>query len=361
MFLKKIYHGFKRSASSATAKPVESTGPRTNVFWHSIRAIWDERLKWLRMAWQAVMVLALILLIFVLFAPWRARAESRLVIDGSTTVLPLMQKVLEAFIQEQGDKNLSVSLSGGGTSNGIKALMEGNASVAMASRTITSKEIALARKKNIELMEHVIALDVILPIVHPKNPVQSLTLEQLRDIFAGKIRNWKQVGGDDLSIVVVSRDSSSGTYESWQSIVMGRETKIFPGALMQASSGAVLYTIGNNRRSISYEGVGYLNSKIKPLAVNGVEGNEQTALDKSYPLSRTLQLYTNGQPSGLAKKFIDFTLSERGQALVAQSGLIRVNTQQSAIPLPDVPYGGAPGEGTPALAQPDPTDKGGAK
>lgn len=256
-----------------------------------------------------------------------AQSKAGLVIDGSTTVLPLMQKVLEAFMQESKDKDFPVSLSGGGTSNGIKSLIEGRASVAMASRKVKSNEIALARQNNIELVDHVIAIDIIIPIVHPDNPVNSLTLAQLRDIFTGKIRNWKEVGGNDLSIVVVSRDSSSGTYESWQSIAMGRENKVFPGALMQPSSGAVLYTIGSNRRAISYEGIAYLNKKTKALAVNGIKGNEETALNKTYPLSRTLQLYTNGQPSGLIKKFIDFTLSEQGQSLVRKTGLIRIRTQ----------------------------------
>lgn len=285
-----------------------------------------------RPEWTAAL-LSLCLGLSILLCPLPAQAGAvrteRLTIDGSTTVLPLMQKVLEAFMREHDSENLSVSLSGGGTSNGIKSLIEGGVSIAMASRAVKSKEVALARKNHVELVEHVIAMDVILPVVHPENPVKSLTLEQLRDIFSGRIRNWKTVGGKDSPIIVVSRDSSSGTYETWQSIVMGRD-KVFAGALMQASSGAVLYTIGNNRRSISYEGMAYLNDKIKALAVNGVEASDQTALDGTYPLSRTLQLYTNGQPTGIIKEFIDFTLSERGRELVEKTGLIRVRTNSTA-------------------------------
>ena len=248
-------------------------------------------------------------------------AQETININGSTTVLPIMQKELEAFLKL--NKGVDMTLSGGGTSNGIKALMDGTAHIAMASRAVKDKELAEAKAKNVDFVEHVIALDAILPIVHPENPVKDLTVEQLRGIYEGKIKNWKEVGGKDESIVVVSRDTSSGTFDTWQEFVMGKDTKVFPAALMQASSGAVLQTVSKNRKAIGYEGIGYVNSSVKALAVGGVKGSEATAKDGTYPLSRHLQIYTNGAPQGMIKKFVDFILSKEGQELVIQAGFLK--------------------------------------
>lgn len=248
-----------------------------------------------------------------------ALAANSITVKGSTTVLPIMQRAVEAFIAETGTP---VAVSGGGSSNGIKALLDGSTDVAMASRKMKGKEIKLANSKNINPVEHVIALDAVIPIVHPSNPVNNLTSDQLKAIYEGKITNWKEVGGTDGKIIVISRDTSSGTYETWHKIIM-KKARVFPGALLQASSGAVLQAVAKNKNAIAYDGIGYINNTVKSLSVDGVMGSAKTAKDKTYPVARTLQIYTTSTPSADASKLVEFILSPKGQDIVEQAGFIR--------------------------------------
>lgn len=248
-----------------------------------------------------------------------AFATEKIIIKGSTTVFPIIQKAAEAYMAEH--PNVAIEISGGGSGNGIKALVDGNLDICMASRTIKDKEVKALKNKGHEAITHVIALDAIIPVVNKANPVNDLSIEQLRAIYQGKIRNWKEVGGKDEPIVVISRDTSSGTYESWQHFVMDKN-RVFPAALLQASSGAVLQAISNNPRAIAYEGIGYVKDTIKPLAVNGVVGNAQTANDGSFPLTRDLFVYTADQPQGAVKGFLDFIKGAKGQKLVNEAGFI---------------------------------------
>ena len=256
-------------------------------------------------------------ILFCLSAP--AMAANSITVKGSTTVLPIMQKAVEAFIAETG---IPVAVSGGGSSNGIKALLDKSTDVAMASRKMKGKEIKLAAKKNIEPVEHVIALDAVIPIVHPANPISNLTSDQLKAIYEGKITNWKEVGGNDGKIIVISRDTSSGTYETWHKIIM-KKARVFPGALLQASSGAVLQAVAKNKNAIAYDGIGYINNTVKPLTVDGIKGSATTAKDKSYPVARTLQIYTTSTPSADASKLVEFILSSKGQDRVEEAGFSR--------------------------------------
>lgn len=248
-----------------------------------------------------------------------AFAGQSIKISGSTTILPIMQRVIEAYMAAHPD--VQIAVSGGGSSNGIKALLDGTADIAMASRTIKDKEIDLAGKKGLSPKQVVIALDAVIPIVNKNNPVNNLTTDQLQAIYAGKITNWKEVGGDDQGIVVVSRDTSSGTYETWSKFVM-KKTRVFPGALLQASSGAVLQAVSKNPRAISYDGIGYVDDTVKALTVDGVAGNDITAKDKSFPIARTLQVYITDTPSDTTKGLIDFILSPEGQRIVKEAGFI---------------------------------------
>ncbi len=249
-----------------------------------------------------------------------AAAAERIVVSGSTTVLPIMQKAVEAFMKKNPD--VAIEVSGGGSGNGLKALSDKTCDIAMSSRAIKDKETEAAKTAGITPLQHVVALDAVLPIVNPKNPVDNLSVEQLRDIFAGKITNWKDVGGADGKIVVISRDTSSGTYETWQEFVMGKDVKVFAGALLQASSGAVLQTVSGNARAIGYDGIGYLNDSVKALKVNGIAGSAETAHNKTYPVSRELFIYTDGEPKGSAADFVAFLKGSEGQALVKQAGFI---------------------------------------
>jgi phosphate transport system substrate-binding protein len=150
-----------------------------------------------------------------------------------------------------------------------------------------------------------------------------LTIDQLSLIYQGKIRNWKEVGGDDLQIVVVSRDSSSGTFESWGHLVLNN-ARVMPKAQMQASSGAVVQAVSKNRYAVSYVGIGYINKSVKSLTVNGVQASAKTALAGEYPIARPLYMYTNGQPSGEVGRFIKFVRSPAGQKLVTREGFVPV-------------------------------------
>src|SRR5512145_16991 len=246
-----------------------------------------------------------------------AMAASSVVIKGSTTVLPVAQGTLEVFMKK--NPGVQMSLSGGGSGEGIKALIDKTADIATSSREIKDNEIELAKSKGVNPVAHVVAYDAIIPIVHPKNKVSNLTIDQLSQIYQGKITNWKEVGGDDLKIVVISRDSSSGTFESWDHFVM-KKAKVTPKAQMLASNGALVTAVSKNKYAIAYLGMGYVNKTVKPVQVNGIKASAQTALSREYPMSRELYMYTNGEPQGNIAKYIAFVKSPDGQKIVAQDG-----------------------------------------
>jgi phosphate transport system substrate-binding protein len=151
--------------------------------------------------------------------------------------------------------------------------------------------------------------------------VASLTIEQLSLIYQGKITNWKEVGGKDLQIVVISRDTSSGTYESWQEKVLHKE-KVTPKAQLQASSGAIVQAISKNRYAIGYIGIGYVNKSVKAVKVNGVEANDKNALNGTFPISRPLFMYTDGEPKGAVASYLNFVKGTDGQKIVKKEGFV---------------------------------------
>jgi len=248
-----------------------------------------------------------------------AFADESIVIKGSTTVLPVAQVTAEAYMKAHPGVN--ISLSGGGSGNGIKALIDGSTDIATSSRNIKPKEAQLAQTKSVSPAPHRIAIDAIVPIVHPDNPVTDLSIEQLSLIYQGKIKNWKEVGGKDLKIVVVSRDTSSGTYEVWEEKIL-HKAKVTPRAQLQASNGAVIQTISRNRYAIGYIGLGYLNASVRALTVGGTEAAAATALSGAYPVARPLLMFTNGQPTGTVADFITFVVSKEGQGLVRKEGFV---------------------------------------
>ncbi|MEN6374850.1 MAG: phosphate ABC transporter substrate-binding protein [Smithella sp.] len=263
---------------------------------------------------KMIMVMSLVLVT----AGWAAASDS-IVIKGSTTVLPITQAALEVYMK--ANKGVQISLSGGGSGEGIKALIDKTADIGNSSREIKKEEIALAAKKGVKPVAHVVAYDALIPIVNPRNKVKGLSTDQLSLIYQGKITNWKEVGGDDLKIVVISRDSSSGTFESWDHFVM-KKTKVTPRAQMLPSNGAIVTAVAKNRYAIGYLGMGYLNKSVKALEVNGVAASAQTALSRQYPFSRELYMYTNGEPQGDVAKFIAFLKSIEGQKIVKKEGFV---------------------------------------
>jgi phosphate transport system substrate-binding protein len=216
---------------------------------------------------------------------------------------------------------VKISLSGGGSGNGIKAIIDGTADIGNASRFIKQKEVSLANTKGVYPVPFRVALDAIVPVVNTKNAVSDLTMAQLKDIYLGKIKNWKDVNGTPGTIVVISRDSSSGTFGVWKDMVMKKE-RVIPRALTVPSNGGIVQAVANTPGAIGYVGLGYLNSEIKAVSVDGVEGTEENTLNGSFPISRGLFMFTKGWPKGETMGFISFILSKKGQELVKDAGSI---------------------------------------
>jgi len=243
-----------------------------------------------------------------------------IVIKGSTTVLPIAQKVAEVYMKTNPD--VRISISGGGSGNGIKALIDGSTDIADSSRFIKDKEVKLAVEKGRFPVPFAVAYDCIIPVVHPSNSMTNLTLDQLKAIYKGEIKNWKDVGGPDRTIVVVSRDTSSGTYEVWEEKIMKKE-RVYPGALLQASNGAVVQAVSKNKNAIGYIGLGYLDASVKALSVNGITGSPETTLNGTYPVSRPLYMFTAGWPKGDTLNFINYVMHpQKGQKYVAEAGYV---------------------------------------
>lgn len=242
-----------------------------------------------------------------------------LVLKGSTTVLPIAQKAAEAYMADHPD--VKISLSGGGSGNGIKALIDGTTHIGNASRFIKTKEVETAVNRGVYPVPFRIALDAIIPVVNPSNSISNLTMTQLKDIYLGKIRDWRKVGGAPGKIVVISRDSSSGTFGVWKELVMLKE-RVVPSALTVPSNGGIVQAIANTPGAIGYIGLGYLNKDLKAITVDGIEGTEENTLNGIYPISRALFMFTNGWPEGDTLSFLSFILSKKGQELVKDAGSI---------------------------------------
>jgi phosphate transport system substrate-binding protein len=263
----------------------------------------------------------------ILFLVAGSAHAGNLTINGSTTVLPIAQKVAEAYMKV--DPKVKISVSGGGSGNGIKALIDGTTDIADSSRFIKDEEVKAAVEKGTYPVPFAVAYDSIIPIVHPSNSVKNLTIDQLKAIYMGTIKNWKEVGGPNKELVVVSRDTSSGTYEVWEEKIM-KGARVSPGALLQASNGAIVQAISKNRYAIGYIGLGYINKSVKPLTVNGIKGSEKTTLDGTYPISRALYMFTRGWPTGDTLNFINFVLNpQKGQRYVKEAGFVPLYTIQA--------------------------------
>lgn len=249
-------------------------------------------------------------------------ASESITIKGSDTVLPLAQAEAEDFMIKYPNKKITVI--GGGSGVGIAALIDKEIPVAMASREMKQEEIDNARQNGIDPIETPIAWDGIAVVVNPQNPVNQLTYDQLKMIYNGNISNWKDVGGNDEQITVISRDTSSGTYEYFKEEILGDEN-YRQDALIQPATGAIVKEISQNTGAVGYIGHAYLNDDIKGVQLNNgtsgfVSPEQQNILDGKYPLARKLYFYTNGQPGNLTKEFIDYINSEEGKATTTEVG-----------------------------------------
>lgn len=248
-------------------------------------------------------------------------AKERIDIQGSTTVLPLVQILAEEYLEEHPEVDISVS--GGGSGVGITALLDGVIDIAMSSREAKEKEVVAFREKGKELLPVIIAYDAIAIIVHPSNPVADLTLETLQKIYSGEITNWQELGGAKMPIVPISRDFASGTFEVFNRIVLkGKE--VTPKALMLISNLAILQEVSSSPGCIGYVGLGYVRESVKVVALDGILPSWDAVRARTYPLSRPLYLYLDRVPEGAVKDFLNFILSEKGQNIVAEAGFIPV-------------------------------------
>ena len=248
-----------------------------------------------------------------------ALAAESLVVNGSTTVLPIGQATAEAYMKKNPDVN--ISLSGGGSGDGIKALIDKSTQIAMSSREMKKEEIELAKSKGVNPVEHKVAIDALTPIVHPRNPVKNLTIEQLTQIYQGKITNWKEVGGKDLQIVVISRDTSSGTYESWQEKILHKE-KVTPEG--PAPGLERRHCPGRLQEPLRHR---LYRDRLHQQERQGPHGqrhraNDENALNGTYPIARPLYMYTNGKPRATVAKYLNFVKGPEGQKIVKKDGFV---------------------------------------
>lgn len=254
-----------------------------------------------------------------------AFSAEKINVSGSTTVLPIMQIVAEEFMNENPD--VDISISGGGSGVGIAALIDKIVDIAMSSRKIKSEEEKKALSNGLSIREFEIAKDTITVIVNPANSkMNRIDSQTLKQIYTGEITSWKDLNGDDKPIVVISRDTNSGTFEVFNEHILKKD-QLAPTVLMLASNRAILDEIGKNTDAIGYVGLGYLTDQVKGLLLDGVEPTKENALNGSYPISRGLYLYTPDIPQGVMKTFIDFFFSEEGQTIVEEEGFIRINQE----------------------------------
>lgn len=263
---------------------------------------------------QAIMFAAAMVL-----AAGTVSAAEKVVVEGSTTVLPIAQKTAEVFMD--GNNDIDISIRGGGSSVGIASLIDGSCDIADASRAMKDAEYEKAAAKKRDPKAHVVAMDGIAVVVNNSNNISAMTRKQVKDIYTGAISDWSAVGGQAGKIVVVSRDSSSGTFEAFGELVL-KGAKVRPDALMQASNQAVASIIQKTPGAIGYIGLGYITDSVKVLDIEGIRPSKDTVLSGKYPVSRPLFMYTDGAPKGAIKKYIDFVLGPEGQKIVDEEGFV---------------------------------------
>jgi len=237
---------------------------------------------------------------------------------GSTTVQPLAELLADEYMAKHS--GVQVTIGGGGTSVGITSVNNGTVDIGAASRELKSDEP--------QLVKHLLAKDGIAIVVKPGNPVSGLTKTQVRDIFGGVIKNWKDVGGSDHAINVVVRESGSGTRTAFEEMVMAKPepaVAIASTALEQNSNGGVKQVVGGDSYAIGFISFGYIDSTVKALSIDGIEATAENAKSDTYPIVRPLYFLTKEAPTGLVKEFIDFCLSDEGQAIVADEGYVSIS------------------------------------
>ena len=262
-----------------------------------------------------------------------AKDKNSIQVKGSDTMVNLGQAWAEKYMEKNPTD--FVAVTGGGSGTGLSSLISGTCDIATSSRNIKEKEISLAKQKGINPNEIKVALDGLAVVVNPNNPVGKLTLAQLADIFTGRVTNWKELGGKGEKIVVLSREVNSGTHVYFKEHVLRKndpnsKEEFVSSALMLSSSQAIADEVAGNSAAVGYYGMGYISKKQKPLSLAKDEKSEyemptiENVVNGKYPISRPLFLYTNGVPTGLVKKFVDFALSKEGQEIVTKTDFVPI-------------------------------------
>jgi phosphate transport system substrate-binding protein len=295
------------------------------------------KFRWLRpgTSWLA-------LLIFVAACGSASTTGARVAVDsppaiqniGSDTMVNLALAWAEAYAAQHPDVRISVT--GGGSGTGLAALVNGTADIANASRAINKDETAKAAANGFQPIEFVVARDAIAVIVNPENPVSRLSLPQLSKIYSGRITNWREVGGEDRPIVLLSRETNSGTHVYFLQNVLrlgnaADKTLFSPDTLLMPSSEGISAEVRQNPNAVGYDGLGYVTPDLKTIAVALTDGGPYvmpsiaTVNDKTYPIARDLYMYTHGEPAGAVKEYLDWIMAAKAQNVVAELGFVPIS------------------------------------
>ena len=243
--------------------------------------------------------------------------KETIAISGSTSVGPLVEKIAENYGKEK--PNIKVEVNQIGSSSGITNAINGVSELGMSSRDLKEEEAA-------ELSETIIAYDGIVVVAHPSNKVNDLTLEEVKDIYTGKITNWKEVGGADMEIVVVSREDGSGSRDAFQEIVGYSSGELVKSAIISSGNGNIKTTVATNKHAVGFISFEYVDDTISTMNINGVESTAENVLNNTYSLSRPfLLVHKDDVLTDEGQQFLDYILSEEGQEIVSETGAIRVN------------------------------------
>lgn len=257
-----------------------------------------------------IAVVMLILIVGLMSACSHTQGEG-IIVAGSTSVEPYAEILAEEYMVLY--PGIEIDIQGGGSSAGITAARSGTADIGTSSRALNDEE------KSMWFVE--IARDGLAVVINPSNPIQNLTLDQIRDIYTAATTDWSQLGGPEAKIHVITREEGSGTRSAFSELVMGK-SEITPKAIVQDSNGAVRQLVADDPNAIGFISLGLVNETVKALQLGGVEATRENIMNGSYTLARPFLFVTDGQPTGQTKQFIDFVLSPQGQQLLSNEGLI---------------------------------------
>ncbi|MBM3296986.1 MAG: phosphate ABC transporter substrate-binding protein [Candidatus Aminicenantes bacterium] len=251
--------------------------------------------------------------VLLLSACSRGASSGELTVAGSTSIQPFCDRWAEVYMEDHA--GCAVNVQGGGSSAGIQAARSGAAHIGMSSRPLKPEEE--------DLVEIVVARDGLAIIVHPENVLESLSLQEVRAVFEGSVRSWSVLGGPAKPVHVITREEGSGTRGAFQELVMG-DSRIFRGAIVQDSNGTVREIVAGDPNAVGYISLGLVDDRVRALKLDGVEATEESIESGAYPLVRPFLFVAREAPRDRAGNFLDFVLSEEGQALIKKEGLIPV-------------------------------------